>query len=111
MTVYISGGITNIPDFKERFKKAEKHLRGLGFNVINPAALQGNVMIGEFKNGEYMDICVPLLSLSDCIYLLDGWQESEGAKREVRQSRVFGLSIVTQRAEKEKGEAVWAQFG
>ena len=109
MKVYISGGITNVPNFKERFKSAETHLRGLGFNVINPAELN-NVMLGEFKHGEYRATCIPLLSLSDCIYLLDGWQESEGVKREVRQSRVFGLSIVTQRAEKEKGEAVWAQF-
>ena len=27
MTVYISGGITDVPDFKDRFKKAENHLR------------------------------------------------------------------------------------
>ena len=110
MTVYISGGITNVRNFKDKFKAAEKHLLKLGFNVINPAELQGSVMHEEFKHGEYMDICIPLLSLSNCIYLLNGWQESEGAKREIRQARVFGLSIVTQRAEEEKGRAIWEQF-
>ena len=33
MTVFISGGITDVPDFKERIKEAEKHLRWRGFNV------------------------------------------------------------------------------
>ncbi len=52
MTVYISGGITNVRNFKDKFKAAEKHLLKLGFNVINPAELQGSVMHGEFKHGE-----------------------------------------------------------
>ena len=34
MTVFISGGITDVPDFKEKFKAAEKHLREQGFNAI-----------------------------------------------------------------------------
>ena len=34
MTVYISGGITDVPDFKERFKKAARHLRGYGADAI-----------------------------------------------------------------------------
>ena len=40
MTVFISGGITDVPDFEEKFREAEKHLMELGFNVINPAGLQ-----------------------------------------------------------------------
>ena len=49
MTVYISGAITDVPDFKDRFKEAEKHLRELGFNVINPAGLQDNVTVGDLR--------------------------------------------------------------
>ena len=52
MTVCISGGITNVPNFKERFKKAERHLRELGFDVINPAGLQDSVAIGDFTHTE-----------------------------------------------------------
>ena len=107
MTVYISGGITDVPDFKERFKEAEKHLRGLGFNIINPAGLQDNVTVGDFTHSDYMDICVALLELSDCVYFLDNWESSGGATAEYQYAHKLGIPTVTQDLERIMGERVW----
>lgn len=108
MTVYISGGITDVPDFKERFKNAERHLRGLGFNVINPAGLQDNVTIGDFTHYDYMNFCIGLLELSDCIYFLDNWEQSDGAKTEMRQARLLNKKIVKEDEERIAGKRVWS---
>ena len=37
--VYISGGITDVPNFEENFQKAEDELRAAGYAVINPARM------------------------------------------------------------------------
>ena len=110
MTVYISGGITDVPDFKDRFKEAEKHLRELGFNVINPAGLQDNVTVGDFTHSDYMDICVALLELSDCVYFLDNWESSGGATAEYQYARKIGISSVTQDLERIMGEEIWENY-
>nr|WP_315104212.1 DUF4406 domain-containing protein [uncultured Catonella sp.] len=107
MTVYISGGISNVPDFKEKFKAAEKHIRGLGFNVINPAGLKDNVMVGDFGYADYMNICLFLLESADCVYMLNGWERSEGAKTERKSAEISMIPIVTEQEEREKGEMVW----
>ena len=109
MTVYISGGITDVPDFKERFKEAEKHLRDLCFNVINPAGLQDNVTIGEFTHYDYMNICVALLELSDCAYFLDGWDNSDGSKDEFSYAGDLNIPRITQDEERIIGARVWGK--
>ena len=108
MTVYISGGITDVPDFKERFKKAERHLRELGFNVINPAGLQDNVTIGDFTHYDYMNFCIGLLELSDCVYFLDNWEQSDGSKSEMQQARLLNKKIVKEDEERIAGKRVWS---
>ena len=107
MTVYISGAITDAPDFKDRFKEAEKHLRELGFNVINPAGLQDNVTVGDFTHSDYMNICVALLELSDCVYFLDNWESSGGATAEFQHAHMIGIATVTQDLERIMGERIW----
>ena len=110
MTVFISGGITDVPDFKERFKKAERHLRGLGFNVINPAGLQDNVAVGDFSHYDYMNICVALIELTDCVYFLDGWENSDGSRDEFNYACKIGIPTVTQDEERIMGERVWEKY-
>lgn len=107
MTVFISGGITDVPDFKVKFKAAEKRLRELGFNVINPAGLQDNVAVGDFSHYDYMNICVALLELSDCAYFLDGWDKSDGSKEEFFYANKIGIPTITQDEERIVGVQIW----
>ena len=41
MKVYIAGAITDNPNYKEQFNKAEERLKAAGHEVINPAKNQG----------------------------------------------------------------------
>lgn len=80
MRVYISGGITGVPDYKERFSEAEKELKEKGHEVISPAKVSDVLPSMDYE--EYMSVDLLLLSMCDAIYMLEGWEKSTGANRE-----------------------------
>lgn len=41
MKLYIAGPITGVPDYAERFKRAEEDLKAMGHTVINPVKDKG----------------------------------------------------------------------
>lgn len=49
-----------------------------------------------FDWAEYMKICIPMLSCCDVIILLDGWQNSKGAKAEMIEAVQREMRIVFQ---------------
>lgn len=77
--IYISGGITNVPNFLENFQAAEDILRENGFTPINPAKMNLVLPEEETTHEEYMDVAFVLLDMCDSIYMLNGWKESVGA--------------------------------
>lgn len=83
MRLYLSGPITGVNDYRERFKKAEKALRADGItDIVNPAELIGVLSPESTSWDEYMRIDLELLSMSDVLILLPGWQQSLGCQRE-----------------------------
>jgi len=80
MRVYISGPISGDPNFQTRFLAAESALRLRGYDTINPGRL---CMVAHgLTHKQYMKICLKLLRYADAIYMLDGFERSEGAMRE-----------------------------
>lgn len=78
-TVYIAGKITGLDDFQTRFAEAETHLRSLGAEkIINPCCMSNSNLTHE----QYMQICYAMIDVSDCVYVLNNWEESDGATRE-----------------------------
>lgn len=77
MRIYISGPITNAPDYKERFSKAEQKLKAMhpDAGIINPAVLSELPLAYD----EYMDLDLRLLDMCGAVYMLDGWEKSKGA--------------------------------
>lgn len=76
--VYIAGPMTGLPDFnRPAFFAAEQILKAHGHIVLNPAVLPDGL---EYE--DYMGISEAMLIRADCIYLLNGWEHSQGAMRE-----------------------------
>lgn len=81
MKVYISGKITGTTDYIERFQAAADRLKNDGYDVVNPAEINSHLPEGTTYE-QYMEESIKLLQTCDCIYMLRGWEESKGAKRE-----------------------------
>lgn len=85
MIVYISGPITGITNYHERFQTAEDHLQKLGHKTINPAdigyALR-QLLPAEPTYETYLAVDLALLEGADAIYMLKGYDESNGARVE-----------------------------
>ena len=76
MKIYLAGRITGNPNYKEQFEKKQKALEAQGHIVINPVKPEG------FNYKEYIDMGLCELKYCDAIYMLKGWEYSEGATLE-----------------------------
>lgn len=92
-TCYISGPMTGLTDLNyPAFHAMEKLLRdSFGCNVLNPARHPSGLSYDE-----YMALAMSDLDRSDVIVLLDGWQNSNGAKMEFLKAYHLNLDILYQ---------------
>lgn len=93
MKVYISGPITGINDYLEKFNKAEEYLTEQGYTVINPAKVNSNLPPDTSYN-DIMKMCYVMLDMADSIYMLPGWEKSKGACIEYGYAKAKGYSIM-----------------
>ena len=96
MRVYISGPITGVSDYMEKFELAEKELIEKGFAVVNPAKINYG-MPEDMTYEEYMEIDIRLIDLCDAIYMIRGWDMSRGANREYGYASGLGKTIMYQK--------------
>ena len=82
MKIYISGKITGTDDYMDRFQAVEERLIAEGYQVLNPASVN-SMMPDKTSYEEYMQVCFCLLDMADAIYMMRGWESSEGAQREL----------------------------
>ena len=83
MKIYLSGPVTNEPNYRRNFKVAQSILESLGYkNIVNPAELC-QVVNTECTNYDQMiNICLELLNDCDAVLFLPGWKDSHGCGRE-----------------------------
>ena len=100
-TAYISGKITGTTDYENRFTNAEKKLKGMRYNVVNPLRRTAH-LVGKHKTmglpspewSDYMKECLQALLFCDTIYMLRGWEDSKDAKLERHVAGVLGMEIL-----------------
>lgn len=88
MKIYISGSITNDFNYKEKFKQAEEKLLKMGHAVLNPT-----VIPPIFSHKEHMYIDYAMIDICDALYMLEDWEDSEGAKTEHEYALKNGKKI------------------
>lgn len=84
MKIYISGPITGLPIAKVRadFAAAEKAIKRLGHEGINPCKLQ-DILNPETTTWEqFMEPALGLLRACDAVAFLPGWEKSHGSRTE-----------------------------
>jgi hypothetical protein len=85
VTVYVSGPITGVLQSTFRFKEATRWLKNQGHKVLNPMDIE-DPSDNNLEEGElwiyYMKKALAMLLTTDCIYMLEGWEKSRGARME-----------------------------
>jgi nucleoside 2-deoxyribosyltransferase len=95
MLIYISGAITNNPNYQADFKKAEQWLMLKDYTPINPAKFITN--LPKLTEEQIMKIDYCLLEMCDGIFMLSGWQESNGACAELSYAKSLGKKVKYQK--------------
>lgn len=89
MRIYISGPITGDPGARWKFDQAAQIIKDRGHEYINPARLADVIPDASWR--DYIDVCLQLVPKADAITFLEGWQGSNGARREREEAAVWGL--------------------
>lgn len=86
--VYIAGPIRGNPDFRKDFRAAAEDIVRHGGTPLNPAENPAN---DHPEDTSIMWDALDLLREANGIYLLDGWQSSQGARIEAALGMMLGM--------------------
>jgi len=92
MKIYISGPMTGYPGFNiPAFKDAERALRALGHEVLNPARQGADPAKtwADYLRADLLDVVA-----ADAVALLPGWEASRGARLEVHVAHALGMTTL-----------------
>lgn len=92
--VYIAGAISgDVVANRHRFAAAKHSIMASSTNttVLNPAELPGGL-----TQTQYMSICLPMVMMSTSLFMLKGWEKSEGAIAEHALALKLKIEIVYQ---------------
>ena len=113
MRIYLSGPMTSLPDSNiPKFNAVADRLRAEGHFVINPADISHLFGTAEEVSGSFlayyendkafggslaqciMDADLAAVRSCDAIYMLKGWENSRGAKKELTEAIACELQVM-----------------
>ncbi|MDQ8040641.1 DUF5664 domain-containing protein [Cellulosimicrobium sp. XJ-DQ-B-000] len=109
MRVYVAGPMRGLPEFNfPAFDEATHALRMQGHDVVNPAehdreggfdpaGMTGNEDLTQhgFDLRAALAWDLEQITRCDAVYLLDGWQQSSGARAEYALAQALGLKVAS----------------
>ena len=104
-TLYLAGPMRGKPNHNIRnFNLAAERLGIMGWNVVNPADLSREFgLLDEPDNAmllrAVMDAELAAIPRLDAIYLLKGWERSEGARAELAVALANKLIVIVEGAD------------
>ena len=108
MRIYISGPITGQEDTaQKRFVEAHAELSVWFSSTDNPPSIidpfwANRQIFGYFRetptHADYMTTAMAMLSVCDTIYLMQGWEHSEGCQQEYKYALEHRYRIIFQQA-------------
>lgn len=112
MKVYVAGPMRGRPLFNfPAFETAAAHIRRIGHEAVSPNEMdeaRGVVMVERGPGGRILNVTVDgtfdieevrsrdhaAIRTADAIYLLHGWETSEGARNELSVALDYGLDVL-----------------
>lgn len=88
MIIFISGGITDVPNYQENFNNMANLLKAKGHIPLNPACFPKGL-----ENKDYMSFGFKMLNCADAIMMLNNWQNSKGATLEFQYANYLNMPI------------------
>ena len=92
--IYLSGPISNDPDYMQKFTEADAYLRNQGYQVANPAELYRSLP-QNVSYEELMSIDLHIMDICDTVIQLEGWEESKGCNREYGYALAKDMIVMT----------------
>lgn len=95
--IYLAGPMSGYPEhnFPAFFTEA-KRLRALGYEVVNPAEINGH-LVGQLPYIQYLRNDVAQLATCDTIAFMEGWENSRGAKIEEAVGILLEMKLILSR--------------
>lgn len=87
--VYISGSITGNIEWEKQFRLAEIKLCEKGYTVLSPIYFPYGM-----TQKQYMTLSMAYLCVADCVFVLKGYEKSEGARVEIAYAKKCGMEII-----------------
>lgn len=92
MRVYLAGPMSGKPNFNyPAFHAGASYLHSYGYDVMNPA--ESFDMRVDLPYAWYLREAIRLVTISEELYLLDGWHMSKGALVELHIALALGLPV------------------
>lgn len=104
--IYISGKITGVRRcvYHHQFSVKEDLLKTRGYIVLNPVALNERLVMQDMPYEDLMKICFAFVDVADVVYMLEGWEDSPGARSEHERAINSGKKVIYESVERRTHE-------
>lgn len=93
LVAYVAGPYRNSPEGKKMAKRVAKYLWGLGYAVICPHTNSLDFEHDVPGDDRYLEGYIEILKRCDEMFIVPGWQQSEGTLAEIAVAQGLGMPM------------------